>query len=145
MENTIFIALISTSAALIGALIPTLFTYFNNKNQNKFELNKNLLEKQKDTYVEIMFALQEIINHQGNIEFYALQKAAIKLSIYGDNSSSKTINLYYNQIVKAAQKERAELTREEHQLFHKSIINGMRQNLGLEKLEFFELVGFHPI
>jgi len=144
MNDTILIAIISASSALVGALIPTLFTYFKNKEQNKFELKKGLLENQKVVYDEILIALQNMINHQGNEEFKALQKASIKLAIYGDNDSSKAMNDYYNEVTKSGQSLRNPLSKDEHKNYQKRIINGIRKNLGLEEFDTFEIVGFRP-
>lgn len=144
MDDKILIAIISASSALIGSLIPTLFTYFKNKEQNEFELKKDLLTNQKVVYDEIMIALQNIINNQRNEEFKALQKASIKLAIYGDNDSSKAMNEYYNELTKNGQGLRIPLTKDEHKTFHERIINGIRKNLGLETFDSFEIVGFRP-
>ena len=144
MDDKILIAIISASSALVGSLIPTLFTYFKAKDQNEFELKKNLLANQKGVYDEILIALQNMINNQGDKEFRELQKASIKLAIYGDNDSSKAMNEYYNEVIKSGQKSRSPLTKDEHKKYHKKIINGIRKNLGLEKFESFEIVGFRP-
>ncbi len=144
MDDKILIAIISASSALIGSLIPTLLTYFKNKDQNEFELKKDLLVNQKVVYDEILIALQNMINNQGNEEFKALQKASIKLAIYGDNNSSKAMNDYYNDVTKAGQNLRKPLTKDEHKNYQERIINGIRQNLGLEKFDSFEIVGFRP-
>ena len=144
MDDKILIAIISAGSALIGSLIPTIITFLNNKEQNSFELKRDLLNNQKGVYGEIMIALQNVINKQGNEEFRELQKASIKLSIYGDNSSSKAMNEYYNEITKSGQQLRKPLTPEEHKIFQMRIINGIRKNLGLEKFDSFEIVGFRP-
>lgn len=144
MDDKILIAIISASSALIGSLIPTLLSYFKNKDQNEFELKKDLLVNQKVVYDEILIALQNMINNQGNEEFKALQKASIKLAIYGDNNSSNAMNDYYNDVIKAGQNLRKPLTKDEHKNYQERIINGIRQNLGLEKFDSFEIVGFRP-
>ena len=144
MDDKVLIAIISATSALVGSLIPTIFNFLNNKTQNGFTLKRDLLENQKNVYWVIMIALQNIINKNGENEFLELQKAAIKLSIYGDNNSSKAINNYYNELVKSAQGTRDLLTSDEHRNFQKSIINGMRNNLGLDEFESFEIVGYRP-
>ncbi len=144
MDDKILIGIISASSALVGALIPTLFAYFKTKNQNKFELKKDLLANQKVVYDEILIALQNMVSNQGNEEFKALQKASIKLAIYGDNASSKAMNDYYIGVTKSAQNLRKPLTKDEHKNYHKRIINGIRKNLGLEEFDSFEIVGFRP-
>lgn len=144
MDITIKIAIISACSALIGSLIPTLISYFNNKIQNDFELKKDLRQNQKEVYNDIMIALQEMINKQETETFYVLQKATIKLAIYGDNKSSKAMNKYYDEIVKSAQKKRPPLTPEEHKKHQENLINGMRENLGLDNFDSFEVVGYRP-
>ena len=145
MNETILIAIISASSALIGALIPTIITYLNNESQNKFELKRDLLNNQKDIYKEVMIALQNVISNQGNNEFKELQEAIIKLSIYGDNFSSKAMNNYYIELTNASLGRRAHLINEEHKEFQKKVINGIRKNLGLEEFESFEIIGFRPV
>lgn len=142
--NEFQVSIIAAASALLGALIPTIFNYINNVRQNRFELKKSLLEKQKEVYWELMEALQEIINNTADEEFKRLQKSVLKISIYGDNISSVTINKYYRELIKFSKRQRDILTKEEHNTFQKEILNGMRQYLGLEPVEFFEIVGFSP-
>ncbi|MFV8343607.1 hypothetical protein [Flavobacterium sp. XS2P39] len=144
MDDKILIAIISASSALVGSFIPTIFTYFKTKDQFQFELKKDLLANQKSVYDGILIALQNMINNQGNEEFEALQKASIKLAIYGDNNSAKAMNEYYNEVTKSGRNARIPLTKEEHKEYQEKIINGIRQNLGLNKLDSFEIVGFRP-
>mgnify|MGYP006078721413 CR=1 FL=1 len=144
MDDKILIGIISASSALIGGLIPTLFAYFNTKNQNEFELKKDLLANQKNVYNEVLIALQNIINNSGVEETKAFQKTTNKLAIYGDNVSAKAMNDYYNELINNIQKLREPVTRAEHRKYQKRIINGIRKNLGLEELNSFEIVGFRP-
>lgn len=144
MENTIFIAIISASSALVGSFIPNLFTYLKTKDQNKFELKMDLLANQKIVYNEILIALQNMINKQGNEQFVELQKASIKLAIYGDNVSSKAMNEYYNELTDSAKGIRNTLTEVENIEYQKRIINGIRNNLGLEEFDSFKIVSFKP-
>ncbi|MFD1602355.1 hypothetical protein ACFSJW_21995 [Flavobacterium artemisiae] len=144
MNETIYIALISAGSALLGALIPTIISYLNNKEQNKFELKRDLLNNQKTAYKELMIALQNVISYQGNEQFRELQNASIILSIYGDNFSSNAMNDYYTQLVSASLEKRPHLTSDEHKSFQTEIINGIRTNLGLQKFDSFEIIGFRP-
>ena len=73
MQN-LYIAIIAAASALLGSLIPTIITYLNNKRQNSFELKKSLIEKQKEVYLELMIALQNIINKTERDEILQLQK-----------------------------------------------------------------------
>jgi hypothetical protein len=91
-----------------------------------------------------MIALQNVISNQGDNEFKELQNAIIELSIYGDNFSSKAMNDYYIEIVNGSLGRRNNLTNEEHKQFQKSVINGIRKNLGLEEFNSFEIIGFRP-
>jgi hypothetical protein len=144
MSETIQIALISAGSALFGALIPTILSYLNNKEQNKFELKRDLLNNQKNVYRELMISLQNVINNQGNDEFIILQKTIVELSIYGDNISSNAMNNYYREMTSAAMGQRNHLTNEEHKKFQQEVMNGIRKNLGLKEFETFELIGFRP-
>lgn len=143
MNDTILISIISAGSALFGALIPTVITYLNNKEQNKFYLKRDLLNNQKDAYKQIMVALQDNINSDG-AGFYDLQKAILLLSIYGDNNSSKAMNDYYTELVNVILQKRPSLTNEEHRKFQLDVINGIRKNLGLKDFEEFQIVGFRP-
>lgn len=142
--NEFQVSIIAAASALLGALIPTIFNYINNVRQNNFELKKSLLEKQKEVYWELMEALQEIINTTNDEEFKKLQKSVLKISIYGDNSSSVSLNRYFQELIRFSRGQRIPLSQEEHRLFQKEILNGMRQHLGLKPFESFEIIGFHP-
>lgn len=74
MVNAIYIAIISASSAITGALFLTLFTYFNNRSQNKFELNKNLLETQKETYVGICWPYKKLLITKEILNFKCYKK-----------------------------------------------------------------------
>ncbi|MNT99250.1 hypothetical protein D3C72_2420560 [compost metagenome] len=54
------------------------------------------------------------------------------------------MNEYYNEVTKSGQNQRIPLTKEEHKEYQERIVNGIRQNLGLDKLDSFEIVGFRP-
>ncbi|MBW6480890.1 MAG: hypothetical protein K0B37_15780 [Bacteroidales bacterium] len=142
--NEFQVSIIAAASALLGALIPTIFNYINNVRQNRFELKKSLLEKQKEVYWELMEALQEIINNTADDEFKRLQKSVLKISIYGDNNSSISLNRYFQELIKFSLGQRIPLSQEEHSLFQKEILNGMRHQLGLEPFSSFEIVGFNP-
>ena len=143
MENKILIAIVASLAALLGSIIPTFFNYWNNKQQRKFELQKDLLSKQKDLYLELMLSLQGIINHQENDKFYKLQECAIKSAIYGDDATAAFYK-YYNDIVGSGQGKRIALTSKEHQKHQSIILNSMRNKLDLEPIKEFEIIGFRP-
>lgn len=144
MKDELCIAIVAAGSALLGTLIPTVISYLSNLKQNKFELEKTLLEKQKDIYWDLMVSLQNMINSPTNEAFNEMQKSVIKLSIYGDNKSSISLNNYYRELINSSNGARGPLTQAEHQQFQKEIVNGMRSNLGLEPFENFEIVGFRP-
>ena len=144
MNDTILIAIISASSALLGALIPTIITYLNNKEQNELELKRDLLNNQKNAYKQLMLSLQKLINNFTDDDFKELQKAIIEFSIYGDNLSSKAMNIYYSEMTNASNGLRPLLSNVEHKQFQMEIMNGIRKNLGLEEFESFEIVAFRP-
>lgn len=144
MDINLKVAIIAGSAALVGALIPTIFGYLNLVKQNNLEIQKNLLEKQKDIYWEYMLSLQNMINIQNNDNFSSLQKAVLKMSIYADNKTSLAVKSYWEEMIKAQQGTRNPLTKDEHSKFQKKLINSMRYNLNLEIFDSFEIIGFRP-
>lgn len=144
MKEELFISIIAASSALFGALIPTVIGYISNQKQNKFELSKTLLERQKDIYWDLMVSLQNIINNATNDTFLELQKSVNKISVYGDNETSNALYQYYMELVKVSRQERIGLTQAEHQRFQSEIVNGIRKNLGLNPFDNYQIVGFHP-
>ena len=143
MPSELLLAIVSASSALIGALIPTWFNYNNNLKQNKFIKERALHEKQKDVYWIVMSALQNIINDTSPANFLELQKAVLLISVYGDNETSTSMNNYYRALVESSS-TMVLLNGAEHQRYQTEIINGMRQNLGLEQLDQFEIIGYKP-
>ncbi|MDO9615917.1 MAG: hypothetical protein Q7J86_15510 [Bacteroidota bacterium] len=144
MKEEVFISIIAASSALLGALIPTVIGYINKQKQNQFELTKTLLERQKDIYWDLMVSLQNIINNTTNETFIELQKSVNKISVYGDNETSKALYQYYMELVKVSRQERINLSQSEHQRFQSEIVNGIRKNLGLNPFDNYRIVGFHP-
>jgi hypothetical protein len=145
MNDNILGAVIAGSSALLGALIPTLTGYLNDREQRKFEKQKALFDKQRQIYAELIISLQQIINSQTSTEdFLTLQRSVLQVSIYGDNATSKSTNDYYNAIILSTQPGSVPLTKNDHQNYQKQILNGMRSHLGLEPLPHFEIVSFRP-
>ena len=138
------VAIIAGASALIGAFIPTLFSYLNTSKQHELVLQRELLEKQKDIYWDYMLALQEIINEQSDSNFLKLQKEILKMSIYADNATSLTVKSYWEALVMSSQEKRTLLSKEEHASYQKKILNSMRKNINLDTFEVFEIVGFRP-
>lgn len=145
MDDKIFIAIIAAASALLGSLIPTIINYLNSKEQRNFEIQKDLINKQKEIYLELMLSLQDMINHQkDSSKFYNLQQAAIKASLYGDNKTSAAFYNYYDNLVKSSLGKRESLTTEENHRHQTEILNSIRQAMGLNTFDKFAIVGFHP-
>lgn len=144
MATGIAIAIVTAISALLGAAIPTWFNYKNNLKQNQFIKERALLEKQKECYWILMSALQNMVNSNSDKAFEELQKAVVLISIYGDNETSKSLNDYYMVLVSSATGKRSFLREEEHNNYHKKIINGMRKNLGLDQFAEFKVIAFRP-
>lgn len=144
MKETIFIAIIASISALLGSLIPTLVSYYNQKVQMKFEFRKTIMEKQKDVYADLMLAFQNVINANGASGMKELQESIVKASIYGDDKSAPALNKYYKELILSTNKKREQLNADEHAKFQKEIINGMRENLGLAPLDYFEIIAYRP-
>ena len=139
MEDKILIALIASSSALVGSLIPQIFTFFNAKAQRKFEKNKLEHDRQSQVYEELLLALQKTMN-EGNPAFNKLQNAILKISLHGDQSTAIEVEKYYRELVQRG----SELTSQEHANFQKNILNSMRMQLKLPPVKSFELIRFTP-
>ncbi|MDZ4729927.1 MAG: hypothetical protein SH820_08310 [Xanthomonadales bacterium] len=145
MDDKLLIALIAGSSALLGSLVPTVDGYVNSKKQRAFEIQKTLLDRQRQIYSDLMLSLQEMINSQTNAEhFLALQRAVLQVAIYGDNATSVALNEYYTAIFSSTQPGGTPLKKEKHQVYQKRVLNGMRAHLGLQPLPLFEIVSFRP-
>jgi hypothetical protein len=145
MDDKLLIALIAGCSALLGSLIPTVVGFLNNNRQREFELQKALLDRQRQIYSELMLSLQEMVNSQTNPEhFVALQRAVLQVSLYGDDATSGALNDYYAAIIASAQQAGEPLNKQQHQDYQKRILNSMRTHLGLAPLPFFEIVSFRP-
>jgi len=144
MEDKIFIAIIAASSALLGSLIPTVLNYLNSREQRNFETKKDLQKKQKEVYLELMLSLQDMINYQtDNSKFFNLQNSVIKASLYADDKTAQTFYDYYDSLVKSNQNMQP-LTQKENQRYQSDILNSIRKSMGLESIEEFKIVGFHP-
>lgn len=145
MEDKILIAIIAASSALLGSLIPTVMNYLNGREQRNFEIKKDLHNKQKEVYLDLMLSLQDMVNHQtDNSKFFNLQNSVIKASLYGDDKTAQAFYNYYDDLVKSNQSGGQPLTQQEHQTYQSDILNSIRKSMGLDSLEEFHIVGFHP-
>ena len=144
MEDKIFIAIIAASSALLGSLIPTVMNYLNSREERNFETKKDLQKKQKEVYLELMLSLQDMINYQtDNSKFFNLQNSVIKASLYADDKTAQTFYDYYDNLVESSQNMQP-LTQEDHHRFQSGILNSIRESMGLDSIEEFKIVGFHP-
>jgi hypothetical protein len=145
MDDKLLIALVAAGSAFLGSVIPTLFNFLNNKEQRQFEIKKLLLEKQKAAYFELLSALQAIINEQTSEDrFRALQVAGNQVAIYGDKNASQEYLSYYYAMVSQGQGMRPSLTSDDHKKHQTNIMNAVRKGMGLDAIESFEIIGFHP-
>lgn len=145
MDEKLLIALVAGGSALLGSVIPTVFNFFNNKQQRDFEIKKLLLEKQRAAYFELLSALQAMINEQDNkSRFLALQAAGNQVAIYGDKKTSQEYLNYYYAIVSGAQGKRPQLTSDDHKNYQTAIMNAMRKGMGLAEIKSFEVISFRP-
>lgn len=145
MDDKFVLAIVAASSALLGAVIPTIFNYLNNKQQRKFGADKLILEKQRDVYADLLLSLQDMINFQTDPEkFYQLQRRVLQVAIYGHEHPASIVQEYYSEIVKSGQGTRANLNNDEHREYQRKILSSMRESMGLTGLDEFEIVGFHP-
>jgi hypothetical protein len=141
MSHTILISVITGASALLGALIPTVAGFLNSERQRKFDKSKALLDKQREGFLRLMLALQEMLNQQKQRDqFIELQKAVIEVSMYGDLETSRAVNEYYRSLVQSTHNA-SPLTRQEHQQNHTAIFNAIRKSLSLGPIGNFEIVG----
>lgn len=144
MDDKLLIALVAAGAAILGSVIPTIFNFWNNAQQRKFEVKKALLEKQKEAYFHLLNTLQSIINEQNSEKlFLTLQEAGNQVAIYGDKEAAQTYLDYYYELISQSQGHRKPLGSVEHKDHQTKIMNAMRLGLGLPKIKNFEIIGFH--
>lgn len=145
MDEKLLIALVAGGSALLGSVIPTIFNFWNNKQQRDFEVKKLLLEKQKAAYFELLSTLQAMINEQDSKErFLALQSAGNQVAIYGNKETSQEYLDYYYAIVSGAQGQRPPLSSDDHKNYQTAIMNAMRKGMGLAEIRSFEVISFRP-
>lgn len=137
MDDKILIAIIAALAALFGSLIPQIFSYFEAIEKRKFAKHKEQRDVQSLVYEELLIALQDVIN-KGESSFPAFQNAVIKVSLHGDANTSKAALDYFNTLVKRG----SELRPEDHSNYQTIILNAMKVQLSLPKVENFEIIKF---
>lgn len=134
MDNTILTALIAAGSACIGALIPSLFSYWGKQNEYENDKKAKLEDIRRKAYYEYIEALQRMINAGNRENFLLLQASTNKLLLYAGSKLSGLINQYYNDIIqKTLQGE--SLTLKEQTKYQTDIFNEMRKELGITKEE----------
>ena len=137
------IAIISAVSALLGSLIPQIFGYLTHKKNKEFELKKPILDLQRDSYGDLMSALQNCVNDMSKDKFLVFQKSCLDVFIFGDNKTATISYAYYSSILRG-EISKSPLTNEQHKEFHQKILNAIRENFKLGSLDSFELIGFNP-
>ena len=137
MEDKILVAIIAALSALVGSLIPQIFTYFKDKSQREFGERKEQRGIQATVYEELLLALQNVMNN-GDSGFPRFQEAILKVSLHGDAATSKAALEYFQSLVKRGR----ELKPNDHAEYQKKILNAMKVQLSLPKVESFEIIRF---
>lgn len=148
MDIAILAAVIGSISALLGALIPTTFNYFIQREERKYKKEMNLLEKQKEVYQNYLEIQQLIMNSQNDIAamneyFSKLQLSVNEICLYGDDNTSVKVKSYFDKLV-FGQQNNNPLTHEEHVKYQTDIVNGMRKNLNLSPFDKYEFIAFNP-
>lgn len=137
MNEKVLIAIIAGVSALLGSLIPQVFTYFSSRSQLVAEQVSAQKRQQSIVYEELLLSLQRTMN-EGDSGFKNFQEAILKISLYGDAQTAKEATAYYQALVHRGHNLKAV----EHADFQKSILNSMRTQLGLPEVNNFEIVRF---
>ena len=99
MDNTILTALIAAGSACIGALIPSLFSYWGKRNEYENDKKAKLEDIRRKAYCEYIEALQRMINAGNRENFLLLQASTNKLLLYAGSKLSGLINQYFNDVI----------------------------------------------
>lgn len=142
MENNFIIAIIGAASAIAGAIVPQVFNLIGNKQKAKQELLLDLHNTQKVIYLEFLLNLQRLMNNKTPKNFYLFQESVNKILLYGDNNTSKQVNIYFKNLVKEANKQLIEPL--DHKSHQQKIVNSMRNHLKMDKFDDFELICFTP-
>jgi hypothetical protein len=138
MEKEIYLIL----GILLSGIITIINSFFVQNKQDKREFKKDLLTEQKHAYYDVIYTLQDFMNNDENVDkFKELQKAYIKLSLYGDNIPASEMNKYYIAFTNSMKDSSCKpLTHEEHCSYHEKIVNGIRRSLKLNVLDSWYIV-----
>ncbi|HHK8521672.1 TPA: hypothetical protein ACX3FU_004450 [Vibrio parahaemolyticus] len=158
-------ALLSAVSALVGATIPTVVGYFNNRASNKHllklkeielkaqrekeeadELRKEkernnekqdkLSESRKVLYLELVLSLQNLMNKINGENLKSFQLLINKISVLGDVQVAESANKYYLALINKG----GSLTEEEHNSMQRELLNSIRHVTSLPTLNLFSLV-----
>ncbi len=143
MTDTIFIALISAAAALIGAAIPSLFSFLSISRKYNKEKQLKLDELRFNTYNSFLFALQEFMNSPNDsTKFIQFQLSVNRSILCANYNTAKLINEYWIKLI--SQNRGNQLTNTQHNYYHELIINSMRLDIdsNSEHIEKIHLTAF---
>ena len=130
MDNTLITALIAAGSALLGALIPAIFSYIGIKRELINTNSSKLYDIRRQEYVNYLDSLQNMINNSNESNFILFQNSTNKLIIYADKKLSKLVNDYLQTIVNRTNSgDRISL--EENIYFQTRIVNEMRAEIGI--------------
>lgn len=144
MDDKILIAIISAGSAIVGGLVPAIFTFFAKKKE--LESNLKILKEQHSInqdnthkeirrleYAKFIEALQKERNTQNN--FSNLQDCVNRILLFADDNTASLINEYYTAICFGVMKREPLLNANQHDKYQKDIINSMRNDLGVSSKE----------
>lgn len=147
MENTLQIAIVAASSAIVGAIVPSLMSYLNQRAAVRDNRKENNRKLQTEKYEYFILAMQNMMNNSSNSNCFAnFQNAVNQILIYADNDTAVIINEYYRRMIEL-QQQNAGLNSERHKKYQGEIINSIRKNIGVsnKKLDDVYLIAFDPI
>lgn len=144
MDNTLLTALIAAGSACIGALIPSVTSYGLARMNNKKDLSSKTIENQRNTYKNLIVAIQAMMNESNENNFNVFQSAVNDVLLFAGKNTANKVSNYYHNIVNLQNKGTG-LNAKQHQQYQKDIINSMRKDLGIcnEEIDTY-LIAFRP-
>lgn len=139
MTESVFVGIISASAAILGSSVGLFAQIINNKHERKVRRN----DQNTKTYQEFVNAMQLFMNNGDSAGFVEFQKAINTILITAGQSVATEVNSYYQDLVESFNSSKA-LPPEKHAHYQQLIINKMRRDLGTyeDKLENVRLVAY---
>lgn len=134
MDNTLFTAIIAAGSALMGALIPSLFSYFKILKEFENEQKVRLEEVRRKEYCLYIETLQAMINEGNRDNFLALQKSTNRLLLFSGKELSKIINEYYSELIEGTM-HTSPLSLDKQISYQTKIFNAMRKEIGVDITE----------